>query len=165
MKTKKLIEFPSMKNTVKLPVIAMASFLTLFSSCSDDDDSNSNDIYLSEDEIPEAIQSYITTHFGDNSIFQAEKETENDVVSYEVKLSDNTSLEFNSDMDIVDIDGTSKLPDSVLPEAIRDYTATHYPDNYITDWELELNHQQVELDNNVELEFEMNGDFIRIDND
>lgn len=153
-----------MKNTIKTPVIAMASFLTLFTSCSDDDD-NSNDLYLSEDQIPETIQTYIATHFGDNSIFQAEMETENDEVSYEILLDDNTDLEFNGDLDIVDIDGTSKLPDSVIPEAILDYTATNYPDNYITDWELELDHQQVELDNNVELEFDMNGDFIRIDND
>ncbi|WP_052958730.1 PepSY-like domain-containing protein [Maribacter thermophilus] len=153
-----------MKKTLKIPVIAMASFLTVFTSCNDDDD-NSNDIYLSETEIPETIQSYITDHFGENMILNAEKETENNEVTYEIYLTDNTNLEFNSDLDIVDIDGTSKLPDSVIPEAILDYTATNYPDNYITDWELELDHQQVELDNNVELEFDMNGDFIRIDND
>ncbi|MBQ4915915.1 PepSY-like domain-containing protein [Maribacter sp. MMG018] len=153
-----------MKKTIKIPVIAMASFLTVFTSCNDDDD-NSNDIYLSETEIPETIQSYITDHFGENMILNAEKETENNEVTYEIYLTDNTNLEFNSDLDIIDIDGTSKLPDSVIPATILDYTATNYPDNYITDWELELDHQQVELDNNVELEFDMNGDFIRIDND
>lgn len=153
-----------MKSTIKIPVIAMASFLTVFTSCNDDDD-NSNDIYLSDSEIPETIQSYITTHFGENMILNAEKETENDEVNYEIYLTDNTNLEFNSNYEIIDIDSTSKLPDSVIPEAILDYTATNYPDNYITDWELELDHQQVELDNNVELEFDINGDFIRIDND
>ncbi|SHJ66447.1 PepSY-like domain-containing protein [Pseudozobellia thermophila] len=153
-----------MKDTIKIPVIAMASMLTLFTSCSDDDD-NSNDIFLSEAEIPESIQTYINDHFGETTILNAEKETENDGVTYEIHLSDNTDLEFNGDLDIVDIDGTSKLPESVIPEAIRDYTATNYPDNYITDWELELDHQQVELDNHVELEFDMNGDFIRIDKD
>ena len=162
---KKLIQNTPMKNTVKIPVIAMASFLTVFTSCSDDDDSNSSEIYLSEEETPETIQTYITTHFGDNSIVETEKETENDLVSYDVRLSDNTSLEFNSNMDVVDIDGISKLPNSVLPEAIQDYASTNYPNNFITDWELELDHQQVELDNTIELEFDMNGDFIRIDND
>ncbi len=162
---KKLIKNTPMKHTVKIPVIAMASFLTVFTSCSDDDDSNSNETYLSEAETPETIQTYINTHFGDNSIVETEKETENDLVSYDVRFSDNTSLEFNSNMEIVDIDGASKLPDTVLPEAIREYASTNYPNNFITDWELELNHQQVELDNDVELEFEMNGDFIRVDND
>jgi hypothetical protein len=72
-------------------------------------------------------------------------------------------LGFNSSYEITDIDGTTQLPDSVIPQAILDYVAQSYPANFITDWELERNHQQIELNNGLELEFELNGAFIRID--
>ena len=71
----------------------------------------------------------------------------------------------DSASNIIDVDGVIQLPNSVIPQSILDYVSVNYPNNVITDWELEFNHQQVELNNNIELEFEMNGNFIRIDND
>ncbi|MGO3708158.1 MAG: PepSY-like domain-containing protein [Mesonia hippocampi] len=153
-----------MKITMKLSVITMLICLTIFSSCSKDDD-NINDVLLTEAEIPTAIKSYIETHFPSNTIVRAEKDTENNTITYEIYLNDNINLEFNSTSEIIDIDGVIQLPNSVIPESILDYVSTNYPNNFITDWELEFNHQQVELNNNLELEFEMNGNFIRIDND
>lgn len=153
-----------MKITMKLSVITMLICLTIFSSCSNDDD-NINDVLLTEAEIPTAIKSYIETHFPSNTIVRAEKDTENNTITYEIYLNDNINLEFNSTSEIIDIDGVIQLPNSVIPESILDYVSTNYPNNFITDWELEFNHQQVELNNNLELEFEMNGNFIRIDND
>jgi hypothetical protein len=153
-----------MKITMKLPVITMLICLSIFSSCSNDDD-NINDVLLTEAEIPTAIKSYIETHFPSNTIVRAEKDTENNTITYEIYLNDNINLEFNSTSEIIDIDGVIQLPNSVIPESILDYVSTNYPNNFITDWELEFNHQQVELNNNLELEFEMNGNFIRIDND
>ncbi|WP_441847691.1 PepSY-like domain-containing protein [Mesonia hippocampi] len=149
---------------MKLSVITMLICLTIFSSCSKDDD-NINDVLLTEAEIPTAIKSYIETHFPSNTIVRAEKDTENNTITYEIYLNDNINLEFNSTSEIIDIDGVIQLPNSVIPESILDYVSTNYPNNFITDWELEFNHQQVELNNNLELEFEMNGNFIRIDND
>ena len=153
-----------MKTTMKLSVIAMFAFLIIFSSCSNDDD-NINDVVLTEAEIPTAIKTYIETHFPSNTIVRAEKDTENNTITYEIYLNENINLEFNSASEITDIDGIIQLPNSVIPQSILDYVSTNYPNNFITDWELEFNHQQVELNNNIELEFELNGNFIRIDND
>lgn len=149
--------------TLKLAFILV--FTTFFAACSSDDDNNDNDTLLSENDIPTQIMSYITEHFPDNNIVQAVQEEENNTITYDVLLDGNVELEFNSDFEIIDIDSTSELPDSVIPQALLDYVAENYPDNYITDWELELSHQQIELNNGLELEFEMDGTFIRIDND
>ncbi|WP_458627563.1 PepSY-like domain-containing protein [Winogradskyella sp. PC D3.3] len=154
-----------MKTIINLPLFAIVTLFAFFTSCSSDDDNNSNEIILSEEEIPEAIQTYIATHFSSNSIVLAEQETEGNTVTYDIYLSGNIALEFNNSFAIIDIDSATQLPDSVIPEDILNYVATNYPTNFITDWELELNYQQVELDNHIELEFDMNGDFIRIDND
>ena len=83
---------------------------------------------------------------------------------YDVTLSDNITLEFNRAKEVTDIDANAKLPDSVIPTEITQYVATNFPNNVITDWELEDRHQQVGLDNGVDLEFKMSGEFIRIDN-
>lgn len=146
-----------MKNLKNLvPALMFGFALIFFISCN-------KDKVLLTSEIPEEIRSYISTHFPDNSIQQVKKEKDDFTVTYGVLLDGNTSLEFNRKKEIIDIDGTTKLPDSVIPEKILQYVATDYPDNFITDWELEDKHQQVGLDNDLDLEFSMEGEFIRFD--
>lgn len=118
---------------------------------------------ISPDNLPNEIDSYISTHFPENTVLQAIKDKEGLKSTYEITLSDNIYLEFDSKMNITDIDGNAKLPDSVIPEKILQYVAFNYPNNYITDWELDDRNQQIQLDNGLDLEFNMNGDFIKID--
>ncbi|AFL81441.1 Protein of unknown function (DUF2874) [Aequorivita sublithincola DSM 14238] len=131
----------------------------------DNDDDDETEVILTEGEIPTEIKTYITTHFGGNSILRAIKETENNVISYELFLTGNFELTFNQAFAIIEIDGEYQLPDSVIPQSILDYVAQNYPNNYITDWEFEDEFQQVELNNDTELEFTLDGVFIRVDND
>jgi hypothetical protein len=57
-----------------------------------------------------------------------------------------------------------KLQDSVIPTKILDYVSSTYPDNYIIGWELEdKGRQQVTLNNNLELEFDKDSKYLRID--
>jgi hypothetical protein len=83
---------------------------------------------------------------------------------YEITLSEGIELKFNNKNQIINIDGKSKLPDSVIPKKIRQYIAKNYPNNVITDWEIEGKNQQIGLDNDLDLKFKKNGDFIKIDN-
>ena len=142
-----------------LSVLALAALVV---SCSDDD--NNNETLLSESEIPTEITAYQSLHFPDNPILEAVQHNEN-TQSYEIRLEGNFELDFDEAFNIIDIDGTTQLPDSVIPEDLLAYASENYAGNVITDWEIELNHQQIGLDNGVELEFEMDGTFIRIDND
>jgi hypothetical protein len=151
-----------------MKTIALAMFVaasSIFMSCSKSDDIKPTKATLSEAEIPAEIKSYIAAHFPSNIISTAVKDSDGNIITYEINLSGNVEMEFNHAYQIMDINATEQLPNSVIPQAILDYVAANYPDNYITDWELEDNHQEVELNNGVELEFDMNGVFIRIDND
>ena len=65
--------------------------------------------------------------------------------------------------DIIEIDGSSRLPESVIPVKILDYVNQNYSGNYITDWEIDGKNQQVGLENDLDLEFNMSGEFLRID--
>ena len=115
-------------------------------------------------DLPSEITSYISTHFPNNSIVQVIKDRDGLTKTYDILLSESISLEFNRKKEIIDIDGVTQLPNSVIPEKILQYVTTNYPANFITDWELDDKKQQVQRDNELDLEFKMNGDFLRIDN-
>lgn len=131
--------------------------LALTTSCSSDDDEVVNDT-------PQEIETFVNLYFPNNTILQITKESSGSSFTYDVKLSGNIDLEFNSNREVIDIDSNTKLPNSLIPEKIMTYVETNYPDNFIIGWELEMDHQQVELNNGLELEFTMNGEFIRVDN-
>ena len=118
---------------------------------------------VQENDLPNEIRTFITTHFPANKIIQSVKDRDGLEVTYDVILDGNISLEFNKKKEIIDIDGTTRLPDSFIPSRILDYVSENYPDNFIIGWELDDRNQQVKLDNRMELEFNMAGDFLRID--
>jgi hypothetical protein len=114
-------------------------------------------------QVPSEIRNYVTTHFPKHSVIQSEIDMEGLFKQYEINLSEGVELKFNNKNAIIEIEGKSKLPNSVIPEKIRQYIAKNYPRNVITDWKIDGNNQQIGLDNDLDLEFKMNGDFIRID--
>ncbi len=154
-----------MKTTIKISVVAILAVLTIFTSCDSNDDDYVKDIILTDSEIPSEIKAYISTYFPENTIIRAEKDNDFNDITYDIYLSGSFNLEFDFEFNIIEIDGVTELPNSVIPQPILDYVSQNYPNNFITDWELEYNHQQIELNNDIELEFELNGNFIRVDND
>ena len=118
---------------------------------------------VSVSELPNEITTYISTHFPYSTILQGVVERDGFSKTYQITLSDATKLEFNRKKEIVDIDGKNALPNSVIPEKILQYVCTNFPHNSVTDWKLDDRKQQVELDNEITLEFNKDGDFLRID--
>ncbi len=144
-----------MKKIQLLPLIAAVMF---FASCE-------KERVLTSADVPQEIQSYVQTHFPKNSILQTLKDTEGMILTYDVTLDSAISLEFNRSKEIISIDGNSKLPDSVIPQKILTYVLNTYPDNFVTDWEKESRKvQQIELNNGLDLEFDEDGNYLRIDN-
>ncbi len=121
------------------------------------------DKVLTYENYPSEIQAYVKTHFSDASIIQTTKEKDFLTSEYTVILSDMTRLEFNRKFDIQDIDSNTELPSSVVPGVIINYINNQFPDNFIKGWELEDKHQQISLNNGMDLEFKMDGTFMRID--
>ncbi|UTC67797.1 MULTISPECIES: PepSY-like domain-containing protein [unclassified Treponema] len=142
----------------KRPVSLFAVFL-LFCSCM----LYGKDMLINFADLPEKAQSYVKAHFPDAKPVKVEKEKDGLSVKYELKLDNMIDLDFNSKGEITGIDGNLKLPDSVIPEKILEYVKKNYPDNHITDWNLEKKTQEVELDNGLELKFDLKGKFLRMD--
>src|SRR5690606_6193880 len=126
--------------------------------------SKAQDKIISPQDLPEKIQTYIKAHFPQQLVLQAVKDREDLKTTYEVSLKDLTKLEFSSKGKVVEIDGKSKLPDSVIPAEIRTYTQAKHPENFIKSWEKDSREQTVELNNGLDLEFDLKGNFLRYDN-
>src|SRR5690625_3854786 len=92
---------------------------------------------IASTDLQSKITSYISTHFPNNSIGQAIKDKDGLTKTYDILLSESISLEFNRKKEIIDIDGVTQLPNSVIPEKILQYVTTNYPTNFITDWRSE----------------------------
>jgi hypothetical protein len=118
---------------------------------------------LPSSELPDAISSWIQTHFPDNAILQIIKDVDGFTRTYDISLEGNIQLEFNRKGNIIDIDSDTRLPDSVIPIKILSYVTTNFPSQFITDWELDDRNQKVGLDNGLDLVFSKDGDFLRID--
>ena len=72
-------------------------------------------------------------------------------------------LEFDGNFSIKKIESKSALPQSVLPEKIVAYIHKNYPNNKILEWKKEKKGQKIELDNDIDVVFDLNGKFLGID--
>lgn len=148
-----------MKTIIFLGILGITAIL--FTSC----EKELNKVVLTDHNIPTQITAYQAQHFADNTIIKVVKDKELLSFTYNVYLAGNIKLEFNSKYEITEIDGTTKLPNSVIPKSILKYIVKYYPNNFITDWNLKRNYQEIELNNGLKLDFRLDGTFLRVDID
>lgn len=130
----------------------------LFVSCE-------SETVIKEGDIPAEITSYVKQHFPENSIIQVIKIKEDGTTTYDVLLEGGFKLEFDRKKVVESIESATRLalPESVLQEPVLNYIKTNYPDSFAVKWEKDDRRQEVELDNYVNLEFDLKGNFIKID--
>jgi len=144
-----------MKRKKIIPIVVTIALLVVFASCK-------KETIVEEQHLPVEITNYISAHFPTSTITKAVKEKDgNDL--YEISLSSGAKLEFNKSNEVIDIDGVSKLPDSVIPNSLLNYASSNYPTNYIIGWERKTANQEIELNNAIVIVFTLSGDFLRVD--
>lgn len=112
------------------------------------------------------IEAFVKQHFAQSAIASIHPDTDNGQTTYDVKLSTGEDLEFDQNFNLYEAQSashTSALPASIVPQAIADYVKANYPNAFVVKWDKDNRHQEVELNNGVDLEFDLNGNFIRID--
>lgn len=120
---------------------------------------------MKESDIPTEITTYVKQYFPDNPIIKVIEDKDDLSISYDVFLESGFNLEFNSKKEVTSIESTTRqrLPDSVLQTGIINRIQNFCPKNFAVKWEKEDNVQKVELDSRLTLEFDMEGNFIRVD--
>ena len=141
----------------KISLILVAISLFVFSNA------NAQKKYLAVSETPGQIISYINAHFPKSEIISVKKDKEVLKTEYKVKLNTMVELEFDGNFSIKKIESKSALPQSVVPKKIVAYIHKNYPNNKILEWKKEKKGQKIELDNDIDVVFDLNGKFLGID--
>ncbi len=112
-------------------------------------------------DLPEAAQKFLAEHFPKAKIGMIKidshvlKKTD-----YDVKLVDGTKIEFNNAGNWTSVDcKTREVPAAIIPKAIRTYVSKNFPDVKIVEIEKTATKYKVELSDDVELTFNLLGQF------
>lgn len=127
--------------------------------------SHDHDEPISFNALPAPAQSFIKTYFKGLTTTRVEKDGHNGTVSYDVMLSDGTDIDFDSRGEWTDVDAPAgkTVPSGIVMAPIAKFVADTYPNMGINEISRDANGYDVELTNGVDLEFTVDGAFIRID--
>jgi hypothetical protein len=148
--------------------------LLILQSCSDNENTPETDlnavaftadVHVSTSTLPQNILDYIMDNYSGLTIIEAEIE---DNQNFEITLSNESELIFDSQGNFLGEDtdenndfGDVEVDISELPQNIIDFVNQYYPGIDIEEAELESNgNYEIELENDVELIFDTNGNFL-----
>ncbi|MFD1141752.1 PepSY-like domain-containing protein [Larkinella insperata] len=123
---------------------------------------------VTPESLPQNAQSFISTHFPQETISRVVRDRDGSKTSYDVILSNGFDLDFTRTGECIQVDGNNKaIPDAVInPEKIRTYLQTNFSQQTVVSWEKDEDDRDrysVELANGLDLRFDPNGDFRRVD--
>ncbi len=114
------------------------------------------------DDLPANASGFVSTHYSGKQILQVVKELDNLKTYYHVYLNNGTKLDFSRQGNIKKIEGTEAIPNTVIPALILNYVDANYPSAFIRSWDIDDTSQEIRLSTNEALEFDKNGNFLRI---
>lgn len=124
-----------------------------------------NDKIITREELPEQAQMFLTKHFENADVLYAKAERDMGVVtSYDVVLDGNVKVEFNRSGEWTSVDcERGQVPDSLLPQGVLDYVTKKFAKAYVVEVERGRMGYEVKLSNDLDLDFDKNGKFLRVD--
>ena len=124
-----------------------------------------NDKIITREELPEKAQMFLTQHFEGIEVLYVKADRDMGVVmSYDVVLKGDVKIEFNRSGDWTSVDcEKGQVPDSVLPQEVLEYVGKRFAGAYVVEIEKGLRGYEVKLSNDMDLEFDKDGKFMRVD--
>lgn len=115
-------------------------------------------------ELPANAQTFLKKHFPNETPSSIIKEKEVFSTEYKVQFSNATEIEFDGKGNWEEIDGNhTAIPASTIPAKIAAYVKANYKDASVTKIDKSRWGYEVNLSNNLELEFDSSEKFLRID--
>ncbi|GGE18633.1 MULTISPECIES: PepSY-like domain-containing protein [Sphingobacterium] len=115
--------------------------------------------------LPQPAQSFIQKHYAKDKVAltKSEKETLSPI-EYKVVLASGIEIEFDSKGNWTEVDAnTAAVPQEIVPAKIKTYVQKSFPDNNIVQIKKDRKGYEVELTNGIEVKFNKNADFVKID--
>ena len=143
---------------MKKMIALMATIMITMTACADRQE------LVEYSELPALAQSFIQKHFNAADVSFIEREKEGGRYEYNVYLKNSVKIEFNYQGNLQSIDcNRSPVPDDIIPSIILDYVALHHPNAYIVEYSIGYRRLKVGLNNDWELVFDLDGNFIGVD--
>lgn len=147
-----------------LPAFIAVSLMASMVSCDSDNDNNEHKVGVAD--LPPAADSLVQKYFPTATYRLITKQNipDPDGSVYDVTLSNNFEIDFDSNGKWIDIDGNHQpVPSDFIPQKIADYVTANYANQFVTSIDYERNHIEIEITNTLELIFDLEGNFVRID--
>lgn len=125
---------------------------------------NAQKVVIQKTDLPKAAQEFLQSNYAKTDWAIGRKETKRRKVEYEITLANGVEIEFHENGDWKEIDGKDEpIPMHFVPKKIAQYLAANYPNERVTKIEKKSNKIEIELANDIELEFDNQENFLRID--
>jgi len=123
------------------------------------------DRIIAAGELPAVSQQFVQTHFKGVEVSYAKVDEELFDKDYKVVFVNGSKVEFAKDGQWKEVDCKyGEVPAAVVPQQIRDYVTKNYPKNKIVAIDRDRRDYEVELDNGLDLKFDLKFRLIDIDN-
>lgn len=142
----------------RMIIAAMACVVVCMSACAEKTQ------LVKFNELPQKAQTFIETYFNAADISFVKMEKDGLHNDYDVRMKDGTEIDFDHDGSLEQVDCQTKaVPAGIVPEKITTYVAEHFAGAFIVKYEIDRRELKVELNNSLDLEFDKQGNFLRID--
>ena len=145
-------------NRIKLGLLALVFFVTATSV-------QAQERRIDFAKLPKAAQNFVNSYFSAKEVLYVEEDKDFlEPTNYEVKMTDGSKVKFDAKGVWNKIDCKLKaVPRNLIPDAIKSYVAKRFPNNQIVEISKSKRKIEVELTNGIDLVFNNNGQFVRID--
>ncbi|MDE6270403.1 MAG: PepSY-like domain-containing protein [Muribaculaceae bacterium] len=133
--------------------------VSAFTACSEDDN------LVVPADLPQAAQTFMERYFSGTEVLSVKKEGKHSDTEYTVKLRNGYEVEFDATGNWTDVDAPAgkTIPDGIAPNPIANYVAEEYPGMGINEISRDYKGYDVELVTGLDLEFDIEGNFLRVD--
>ena len=115
--------------------------------------------------LPANAQTFVNQYFSANNIVSVWKDTEKGKIEdYTVLFADGTEVEFLANGEWKEVKARNgAVPAKIVPAKISKYVHKNYPNVLIKEIQKERRKYEVSLSNGLDLDFNLNGKFLKID--
>ena len=114
-----------------------------------------NDRVITKEALPTKARQFISTHFATSKVSYIKEDRDFFDHNYEIVFADGTKIEFGRSGEWVDVDCRyTSVPQTVVPQAIREYVKKNFPEVKIVEIERKRSNYEVKLSNKLELVFD-----------
>ena len=116
-----------------------------------------NDRVITKDALPAKAQQFVNAHFANVKISYIKEDRDFFDRNYELVFADGSKIEFARNGEWVDVDCRyNSVPQAIVPDAIKAYVKSNFPDVKIIEIERKRANHEVKLSNKLELVFDKN---------